>query len=125
MVFSSRSIPGNEKSIADVVSICAKDDVEIITPNMHNIHVSGHAYRGDIELFLEHIKPKFHLPVHGTFTQLKSNQKSLLKTLTPWRMELSGKFLMMELSYVGRIDPKMLFVDSWSRLTHGLPYDAT
>ena len=59
VVFSSRAIPGNEKSIAEVVSICAKNDVEVVDPRHHNIHVSGHAYRGDIELFLEHVKPSF------------------------------------------------------------------
>ena len=32
VVFSSRAIPGNEKSIAEVVSICAKNDVEVIDP---------------------------------------------------------------------------------------------
>ena len=83
MVFSSRAIPGNEKSIAEVVSICAKNDVEVVDPRHHNIHVSGHAYRGDIELFLEHVKPKFHLPVHGTFAQIKANQKYHGTTLTP------------------------------------------
>ena len=54
-----------KKSIADVVSICAKDDVEIITPNMHNIHVSGHAYRGDIELFQIVSNQNFTCPFMG------------------------------------------------------------
>ena len=116
VVFSSRSIPGNEKSIAEVVSLCAKDDVEIITPAMHNIHVSGHAYRGDIELFLEHIKPKFHLPVHGTYTQLKSNQKISLENSSTMENGAIWKVSDEGVEHVGRIDPKILFVDSWSRL---------
>ena len=116
VVFSSRAIPGNEKTIAEVISICSKNDVEIITPRDNNIHVSGHAYKGDIELFLEHIKPRFHLPVHGTFTQLKSNQNisfdnsDTMENGAVWKVSDDG------VEKVGYIDPKILFVDSWSRL---------
>lgn len=76
VVLSSRFIPGNEKPIFDMTDRLRRMGARIVSPrDVPGIHVSGHAYGGDIELLMGLLKPKAFLPVHGAFTQLDANRK--------------------------------------------------
>lgn len=77
VIFSSRSIPGNERDIAFVTSLIEKKGCQVITPrNRPGIHVSGHAFGGDIQKFLDCLKPTYFLPIHGNFSQLQASRKN-------------------------------------------------
>ncbi len=65
VIFSSRTIPGNEKAVAEVLNNLADNDVKIVTDRDALVHVSGHPRRGELEQLYKLIKPKVVLPVHG------------------------------------------------------------
>lgn len=76
VVFSSRTIPGNEKSLADIMDRLRRLDAKIITAKDNpGIHVSGHAFGGEVQKLLEMARPKTFIPVHGTHTQQLANCK--------------------------------------------------
>ncbi|MDR0624865.1 MAG: ribonuclease J [Holosporales bacterium] len=63
--FSSRVIPGNEKSIGELHNLLAIRKVDIITSSEENIHASGHPSRESIAKMYKLLKPKAVIPVHG------------------------------------------------------------
>jgi ribonuclease J len=75
VIFSSRAIPGNEKSIIEVKNNLAATGVHIVdhrkTP--HCIHVSGHPARDEITQMFQWVKPKSVIPVHGERTMLEAH----------------------------------------------------
>ncbi|PVB62641.1 ribonuclease J [Labrenzia sp. 011] len=65
VIFSSRTIPGNEKAVAEVLNNLAEIGVDIVTDKDSLVHVSGHPRRGELEQLYKLLKPKVLLPVHG------------------------------------------------------------
>ncbi|TYC58598.1 ribonuclease J [Rhodobacterales bacterium] len=65
VIFSSRTIPGNEKAVAEVQNNLADKDVQIVTDRDALVHVSGHPRRGELEQLYRLVDPKVVLPVHG------------------------------------------------------------
>jgi ribonuclease J len=75
IIFSSRLIPGNERSVFHMYSLCAKQGITIYDGKRHpGVHVSGHAYQDDLIELLTTVSAKNYLAVHGTFSQLRANQ---------------------------------------------------
>ena len=65
IIFSSRTIPGNEKAVGAVINGLAKQGIEVITDRTHLVHVSGHPRRAEMRKMLEWVKPKIVIPAHG------------------------------------------------------------
>ncbi|GGB60489.1 MBL fold metallo-hydrolase [Roseibium aquae] len=65
VIFSSRTIPGNEKAVIDVMNNLAQQDIEIVTDRDAMVHVSGHPRRGELEQLYKLVQPKVVVPVHG------------------------------------------------------------
>ena len=65
VIFSSRTIPGNEKAVGEVMNNLADSNVKIVTDRDALVHVSGHPRRGELEQLYKLVKPKVVLPVHG------------------------------------------------------------
>ncbi len=65
VIFSSRVIPGNEKSIYSLQNALAGQGVKIITEKEHHIHVSGHPCRDELRQMYSWIRPRIAIPVHG------------------------------------------------------------
>lgn len=65
VIFSSRAIPGNEKSINKVVNALAIQNVEIITDRHGLVHVSGHPRQDEVRQMYSWIRPKIAVPAHG------------------------------------------------------------
>ncbi|WP_434051711.1 MAG: ribonuclease J [Roseibium sp.] len=65
VIFSSRTIPGNEKAVAEVLNNLADNDISIVTDKDALVHVSGHPRRGELEQLYKVLNPKVVLPVHG------------------------------------------------------------
>ena len=70
VIFSSKMIPGNETEILALQNQLAKIDVEIISPNGSDIHVSGHPCRDDLADMYEWARPRSAIPVHGEHRHL-------------------------------------------------------
>jgi len=81
VIFSSRTIPGNETEINHVKNNLSASAVKIVDPDTtpHKIHVSGHPYRDEIMDMLSWIKPQLVIPVHGERLMLDA-QAELART---------------------------------------------
>jgi ribonuclease J len=73
MIFSSKIIPGNEKSIFALFNLFAKKKVEVITEKDHFVHVSGHPNQDELKEMYQLAKPQIAIPVHGEFVHLKQH----------------------------------------------------
>ena len=65
VILSSTPVPGNEKSVSNVVNRLFEKDVDVIYNEVLDIHVSGHACQEELKLVHTLIKPKYFMPVHG------------------------------------------------------------
>ncbi|MBV9968369.1 MAG: ribonuclease J [Xanthobacteraceae bacterium] len=65
VIFSSRTIPGNEKAVGKVVNGLVRQGIEIITDRTHLVHVSGHPRRAEMADLYAWVKPRIVVPVHG------------------------------------------------------------
>lgn len=74
-IFSAKIIPGNEKSISNIINKLVKMNVSVITEKTHTVHVSGHPYRGELEEMYNLVKPQFSIPVHGEHIHLYEHAK--------------------------------------------------
>jgi ribonuclease J len=64
-IFSSRVIPGNERSVGRLQNALMARGVEVITDREADIHVSGHPARDELVRVYQWIRPRIALPVHG------------------------------------------------------------
>src|SRR3954463_15384944 len=73
VVLSSRIIPGNEKAIYRMIDHLYRREAHVIYEDGSNppVHVSGHASQEELRLIINLVKPKYLLPVHGEYRQLK------------------------------------------------------
>jgi ribonuclease J len=65
VLFSSRVIPGNEKSIFRIQNELVRQGCEVVTDRDEFIHVSGHPGREELETMLQLVRPQMVVPVHG------------------------------------------------------------
>jgi ribonuclease J len=82
VVLSSRIIPGNEKSIFRVIDHLYRRDANVIYDNGANglIHVSGHGSQEEMSLLINLVRPKFFVPVHGNYGNLKRHAQVAMNT---------------------------------------------
>ncbi|MGB4058320.1 MAG: ribonuclease J [Alphaproteobacteria bacterium] len=75
VIFSARSIPGNERDVSDVKNNLSAAGIQIITPSDTDsiIHVSGHPCRDEIAQMLQWVRPQAVIPVHGERVQLDAH----------------------------------------------------
>ena len=73
IIISANPIPGNEKSVTKIVNGLLLLGAQVIYESMYDVHVSGHACQEEQKLMLTLTRPKFFLPVHGEYKQLKKH----------------------------------------------------
>jgi ribonuclease J len=73
VVLSSRIIPGNEKAIYRMVDHLFRRQAHVIYEDGSSppVHVSGHASQEELKLIINLVKPKYFIPIHGEYRQLK------------------------------------------------------
>ena len=75
VIFSSRTIPGNEKAVGRVVNGLVRQGIEVITDRTHLVHVSGHPRRAEMQELYGWVKPRIAVPVHGEALHLSEHAK--------------------------------------------------
>lgn len=65
VVFSSRIIPGNEKTLGDLHNALVLQGIKVVTERDASVHVSGHPCRNELEQMYRWIQPRIAIPVHG------------------------------------------------------------
>mgnify|MGYP003805228997 CR=1 FL=1 len=71
VVFSSSVVPGNELAVQNLKDNLSKQGAKLYHYKMLDIHASGHAYKEDIKLMLNLVKPKYVMPIHGYYYMQK------------------------------------------------------
>lgn len=73
IIISASPIPGNEKSIFEVINNLYRKGAEVVYESLENIHVSGHACQEELKMMHSLIMPKFFIPIHGEYRHLKKH----------------------------------------------------
>ena len=74
-LFSSKTIPGSEKSVSRIINAFSEMGVDVVDDSSDTYHVSGHANRPDLLAFHEIIAPQFLIPMHGEHRHLREHVK--------------------------------------------------
>jgi len=75
VIFSSRTIPGNEKAVGAVINGLISQGIEVITDRTHLVHVSGHPRRDELRDMIGWVRPQLLIPVHGEALHLFEHAK--------------------------------------------------
>ncbi|MBN1104157.1 MAG: ribonuclease J [Deltaproteobacteria bacterium] len=70
VVLSSRFIPGNERAISAIINDLYRMGAEVVYEKVSDIHSSGHAYREELKLMLNLVRPRYFIPIHGEYRHL-------------------------------------------------------
>ena len=75
VIFSSRTIPGNEKAVGAIINGLITQGIEVITDRTHLVHVSGHPRRDELKDMIGWVRPQLLIPVHGEALHLFEHAK--------------------------------------------------
>ena len=70
VVFSSRTIPGNEKAILEIKNNLIDRGIRVVEDTDALVHVSGHPRQGELKRMYDWVRPKVLIPVHGEAAHL-------------------------------------------------------
>lgn len=74
IIISANPIPGNERTVGNVVDELLKRGCEVIYESMYEVHVSGHARQDELKIIHCLTKPKYFIPVHGEQKHLRKSR---------------------------------------------------
>ena len=76
IIFSSSPIPGNEKSVNNVINKLIMQGAKVIYNELEQVHASGHACKEEQKLMLNLVNPKYFIPVHGEQKHLLAQRET-------------------------------------------------
>ncbi len=76
VIFSSSPIPGNEKSINNIINKLIMLGCNVIYNELEQVHASGHACKEEMKLMLNLVRPKYFIPVHGEQKHLLAQRET-------------------------------------------------
>ncbi|UWQ80528.1 ribonuclease J [Leisingera sp. S132] len=74
-LFSSKTIPGNEKGVIRIINQFSEMGVDVVDDSSGLYHVSGHANGPDLEVVHKLLKPKMLIPMHGEHRHLRQHAR--------------------------------------------------
>jgi ribonuclease J len=75
VIFSSRTIPGNEKAVGAIINGLVTQGIEVITDRTDLVHVSGHPRRDELRDMISWVRPQILIPVHGEALHLSEHAR--------------------------------------------------
>jgi ribonuclease J len=117
VVLSSSLIPGNEEAIYGVIDSLAKIGARVVTNAQARVHVSGHAYSGELLFLYNGVRPRNVMPVHGTWRMLRANAALAVRSgVSPESIVLAENGVSVDLvagkaSIAGAVPTGKMFVD--------------
>ena len=115
VIFSSKVIPGNERSITKVQNDLKERNINVVTESDEFVHVSGHPHIEELKKMYNWIKPEIVIPVHGEYHHLKGNveiaKKCGIKTGLILKNGLLLKIAPGEPKVIGAIPSGRLMLD--------------
>ena len=123
VMLSSRIIPGNEKSIYRMIDHLFRREAHVIYDDgsAPPIHVSGHASQEELKLIINLVKPRYFIPMHGEYRQLKLHAElaaSMHRSVGSVMLIESGDILEFDelgARKAGRVNVGRVCIDSGSR----------
>ena len=119
VIFSSHPIPGNERSVSNIINCLEQQGAEII---LQDTHVSGHARQEEIKLLYSLTKPKYAIPIHGEFKHRLAGTKIAIEMGIPEENTFllnSGDVLAFDSNknaqVIDHIDCTPIYIDANSR----------
>jgi ribonuclease J len=65
VIFSSRTIPGNERDVGRIINNFVRAGISVVTDRTALVHASGHPRRGEVAEYYSWTKPRIVVPAHG------------------------------------------------------------
>jgi len=123
VVLSSRIIPGNEKAIYRMVDHLFRREAFVVYDDgsYPPVHVSGHASQEELKLIINLVRPKYFVPIHGEYRQLKLHAelaRTMHTAVGSVMLIESGDILELDelgARRVGRVNVGRVCIDSGSR----------
>lgn len=118
VIHSAREIPGNEKSIGRMIDHLMRRGASVITARDAPIHVSGHPSAGELASLIDMVRPRFLVPIHGEYRQLKAHVDVARKSGMDARSVLlaeSGDIIALrenDISIADRVHVGQVFIDA-------------
>jgi len=75
VILSSKFIPGNEKTISNLINHLYRRGAEVHYEKVSEIHVSGHASQEELKTMLQLTRPRYFVPIHGEYRNLVRHRK--------------------------------------------------
>jgi ribonuclease J len=75
VIFSSRTIPGNERAVNTIINALIDLGAEVVTDRDALVHTSGHPRRAELRQLIDWTKPQIVVPVHGEALHLHEHAK--------------------------------------------------
>ena len=95
-LFSSKTIPGNEKGVISIMNQFSEAGVDVVDDHGGLYHVSGHANRPDLDVMRNLIQPQTVIPMHGEHRHLREHCKIAEAAGTQAMLAVNG--MMIDLS---------------------------
>jgi len=79
VIFSSRTIPGNERAVANLVDHLVRRGCSVLSTlgeSAELIHTTGHACQGEQRMIIDLVRPRSFVPVHGEFRMLVAHART-------------------------------------------------
>ncbi len=115
VIFSSRTIPGNEANIGYMMNKFVAQGAEIVTHHDGLVHVSGHPARDELERMYQLVRPQIAVPVHGEARHIHEHAKFAKKLQVPVAIEPTNGVVISltgaKPGIVGKIDWGYLALD--------------
>jgi ribonuclease J len=117
IILSSSLIPGNEEAVFGVIDELSKIGARVVTNAQARVHVSGHAYAGELLFLYNGVRPRNVMPVHGTWRHLRANAALAVRTgVPPENIMLAENGVSVDLvngvaSIAGAVPVGKMFVD--------------
>ena len=117
VIISANPIPGNEKNVSKVIDSLMQIGAEVVYSALQDVHVSGHACQEEQKLIFALTKPKFFIPVHGEYRQLRAHAETAQMMGIPAKnivMMENGKVLEVdenEIKFNGMVPNGRVLVD--------------
>ena len=90
VIFSSKIIPGNERTLYNLHNSLISRGIEVITERDHFVHVSGHPCRDEVEQMYHWIRPEIAIPVHGEARHLHEHLAFARRLGVPQALEVKN-----------------------------------
>lgn len=73
VIFSSRTIPGNEKAVGWIQNNLVRMGCTLVTDGDALVHVTGHPRRDEVRQLYKWLRPKIAIPMHGEARHLTAH----------------------------------------------------